>query len=106
MLMVLVSWTLTAFDWEMPRGAPSIQISMLVIAGSWLISTITAVVGRHNLRRLRTTGGLVKLAVSAVVLGGGMWWVWTVDGIPLQPRSLLCWPGRSVTAVATTGVLR
>ncbi|WP_277049267.1 hypothetical protein [Ruania albidiflava] len=82
-LIVLVSWTLTGVGREMPSGAPSIQVSLLVTAGTWLISMITAVVARHNLRRLRATGGLAKLAVSAVVLGGGLWWVWTVNGIPL-----------------------
>jgi len=81
--MVLLSWTLTEFGWQMPAGAPSMAVSVLVTVGTWLISMITAIVARSNLRRLRTTGGLAKLAVSAVVLGGGMWWVWTVNGIPL-----------------------
>lgn len=81
--MVLLSWTLTEFGWQMPAGAPSMAVSVLVTVGTWLISMITAIVARSNLRRLQTTGGLAKLAVSAVVLGGGMWWVWTVNGIPL-----------------------
>jgi len=81
--MVLLSWTLTEFGWQMPGGAPSMAVSVLVAVGTWLVSMITAIVARRDLRRLRTTGGLAKLAVSAVVLGGGMWWVWTVNGIPL-----------------------
>ncbi len=82
-LRVVFGWALAEFDWEVPSGAPSLQTSILVTAGTWLVSMITAIVARHDLRRVRTTAGLAKLAVSAVVLAGGLWWVWTVNGIPL-----------------------
>ena len=68
---------------QLPPGAPSPQVSALVMLGTWLVSAITALVARHNLRRLRTTGALVKLTISAVVLVAGLWWLIAVNGIPL-----------------------
>lgn len=81
--LVAMSWLATDAGWVMPPGAPSPLVSSLVLVGVWLVSAITALVARRNLRRLRTTGGLVKLAVSALVLGTGLWWVVSVNGIPL-----------------------
>lgn len=81
--LVSLSWFATTDGWTMPAGAPSAAISGAVLVGVWLISAIMALVARRDLRRLRATGGLVKLAVSALVLGAGLWWAITVNGIPL-----------------------
>ena len=81
--LVGLSWYATTVGWAMPPAAPSAVISGVVLLGTWLISSITALVARRDLRRLRATGGLVKLAVSALVLGAGLWWALSVNGIPL-----------------------
>lgn len=80
--LVGLSWYATTVGWAMPPAAPSAAISGAVLLGVWLISSITALAARRDLRRLRLTGGLVKLAVSALVLVAGLWWAVTVNGIP------------------------
>ncbi|WP_147917854.1 hypothetical protein [Ruania zhangjianzhongii] len=81
--LVGLSWWGTTEGWVMPDSAPSAAVSGAALLGVWLVSSITALVARRDLRRLRVTGGLVKLAVSALVLGAGLWWAVSVNQIPL-----------------------
>lgn len=80
--LVGLSWWGTTEGWVMPASAPAAAVSGAVLIGVWLISSITALVARRDLRKLHITSGLVKLAVSALVLGAGLWWAVTVNGIP------------------------
>lgn len=80
--LVGLSWWGTTAGWVMPDTAPGAVVSGAVLIGVWLVSSITALVARRDLRRLRITGGLVKLVVSALVLVAGLWWAVTVNGIP------------------------
>ena len=80
--LVALHWVAPTGGPAMPSAAPSVAVSAAVLVGVWLVSSITALVARRDLRKLRVTGGLVKLAVSALVLGAGLWWAITVNGIP------------------------
>lgn len=69
-------------DWVAPAGAPSTAVSMVTLVVIVLVGTIAATTGRHKLMHRRTTAGVVRLAISALALGGGLWWVLTANGIP------------------------
>ena len=81
--LVGLAWWGTTAGLQMPASAPGAPVSGAVLLGVWLISSITALVARRDLRRLHVSGGLVKLAVSALALVVGLWWAVTVNGIPL-----------------------
>src|SRR5699024_4782292 len=82
-VLVLLREVATKTGWSIPASAPSVAVNMVVLAVLAVAGLVAAVVTRRLAARRRTPAALGALATGVVVLGGGLWWVFTTNGLPL-----------------------
>jgi len=82
-VLVLLREVATKTGWSIPASAPSVAVNLVVLAVLAVAGLVAAVATRRLAARRRTPAALVALAAGVLVLGGGLWWVFTTNGLPL-----------------------
>jgi len=83
-LLVLLREVATKTGWSIPASAPSVAVNLVVLAVLAVAGLVAAVAARRLATARRTAAALVALAAGVLVLGGGLWWVFTTNGLPLM----------------------
>jgi len=83
-LLVLLREVATQTGWSIPASAPSVAVNLVMLAVLAVVGLVAAVAARRLATKLRTAAALVALAAGVVVLGGGLWWVFTTNALPVM----------------------